>query len=52
MKRERLFRSIWTVGDNDGMSGVIATCTACADVDVCSQDIDQFAFAFVAPLSP
>ena len=37
-------------GDNDGMSGIVTACTASADVDVCTEDVDELSFAFVTPL--
>ena len=41
---------LWAYGDNDGMSGIVTACTASADVDVGSKDVDKFALAFVTPL--
>ena len=35
---------------NDGVAGVVAALTADDDVGVSGQDIDDFAFAFIAPL--
>lgn len=38
------------IGDDDGMSGVVPACTACTDVGLSSEDVDELAFALVAPL--
>lgn len=40
-----------TDGDDDCMTGIITTRTSRADVDVGREDIDEFTFAFVTPLS-
>jgi hypothetical protein len=37
-------------GYNDGMTGIIPTSTASTNVSLCSQDIDKFALALIAPL--
>ena len=36
--------------DNDGVACVVATCAARTDVRIRSKDVDELAFAFVAPL--
>ena len=35
---------------NDGVTGVIAALAADDDVRLAGQDVDDFAFAFIAPL--
>jgi len=37
-------------GYNDGMTSVISTSTASANVSLCSQDINKFTLALIAPL--
>jgi hypothetical protein len=37
-------------GDNDGMPSIITSCTPRTNVDVSGEDIDELAFALVAPL--
>ena len=42
--------TIGTHGYNDGMTSVIPSSTASANIGLCSQDIDKFALALIAPL--
>ena len=37
--------------NNDRMTGVVASLAAHHKIGVCRKDVDEFAFAFVAPLS-
>ena len=37
-------------GDDDGVAGVVATGVAGDDVELLRQDVDDLAFAFIAPL--
>ena len=41
---------VFLAADQDGMPGVVAALGADNDVRLVGQDIDDFAFAFVAPL--
>ena len=48
MEHEFLVNAVFT--DDDGVAGVMAALIACDAVVVARQDIDDFAFSFVAPL--
>ena len=50
MEIERGLDTIGAHGYNDGMTGVISTSTASTNIGLCSQDIDEFALALIAPL--
>lgn len=50
MEIEHRLDTIGAHGYNDGMTSVISPSTASADIRLCSQDIDKFALALIAPL--
>jgi hypothetical protein len=37
--------------DDDGVSSVISARASCADLDLLTEDVDEFSFSLVAPLS-
>lgn len=50
MERKCLLRPLRTHGHDNGVAGIVATRTAGADVMFGGEDVDEFAFAFIAPL--
>ena len=42
---------VFRFAEDDGVAGVVAALGADDDIGVLSEEIDDFAFAFVAPLS-
>jgi len=50
MKRKCRLYAIGANGHDDGVTGVVPTRDACADVDVGREYVDQLALSLVAPL--
>ena len=44
------WRTYFFAAVNDGVTGVVAALTADDDIGVPGKDVDDFAFAFIAPL--
>lgn len=41
---------LWADWNDDGVTRIVTACAACADVDLCREDVNEFTLAFVAPL--
>ena len=52
VERERLLDLLGADGDDDRVSSVVPAGAARADVEVGGEDVDELAFALVAPLRP
>ena len=52
MKRKSSFNLLRANGYNDGMTGIVATCTSCADIHIRSKYIDELSFTLISPLRP
>lgn len=50
MERELLLNLLWAHGHNDGMPSIIASRTACADIHISAENVDELALALVTPL--
>ena len=50
MKRKRCLYTVGANGHDDSVTGIIAACEACADVDIGREDVHELALSLVTPL--